>query len=38
VLYTLKHEELLSWERSIKKRGIIMPEVIKEELISMHNA
>ena len=38
VLYTLKHDELLSWERSIKKRGISMPDVIKEELISMHNA
>lgn len=37
VLYTLKSEELLPWERSIKKRGILMPEVIKEELISMAN-
>ncbi|MBQ6279345.1 MAG: hypothetical protein IJK68_06455 [Muribaculaceae bacterium] len=37
VLYTLKHDELLSWERSIKKRGISMPDVIKEELISLHN-
>ena len=37
VLYTLKPEELLPWERSIKKRGVIMPEVIKEELISMAN-
>lgn len=38
VLYTLRHDELLAWERSIKKRGIVMPDVIKEELISMHNA
>lgn len=38
VLYTLRHDELLPWERSIKKRGIHMPDVIKEELISMHNA
>ena len=38
VLYTLRHDELLSWERSIKKRGISMPDVIKEELVSMHNA
>lgn len=38
VLYTLRPDELMAWERSIKKRGIIMPEVIKEEFISMHNA
>ena len=38
VLYTLKHDELLAWERSIKKRGIQLPDVIKEELISMHNS
>ncbi len=37
VLYTLKHEELIAWERSIKKRGILMPEVIKDELLSMAN-
>ena len=37
VLYTLKNSELLSWERSIKKRGIAMPDVIKEELISIVN-
>ena len=37
-LYTLKHDELLAWERSIKKRGIQLPDVIKEELISMHNS
>lgn len=37
VLYTLKHEELLPWERSIKKRGIAMPPVIKEELLSLYN-
>ncbi len=38
VLYTLRHDELLAWERSIKKRGILMPDIIKEELISMHNS
>ncbi len=37
VLYTLKHDELLSWERSIKKRGIAMPDIIKEELVSLYN-
>ena len=38
VLYTLKSSELMAWERSIKKRGIQLPEVIKEELISLINA
>ena len=37
VLYTLKHEELLGWERSIKKRGIQIPDVIKDELLSLYN-
>ena len=35
VLYTLKHDELLAWERSIKKRGLQMPTIIKEELMGM---
>ncbi len=35
VLYTLKHDELLPWERSIKKRGITMPGIIKEELVAL---
>ena len=38
VLYTLKSNELMGWERSIKKRGIVMPEVIREEFVSMHNS
>jgi len=37
VLYTLRQEELMGWERSIKKRGIAMPEVIREELLSLYN-
>lgn len=37
VLYTLQHDELLPWERSIKKRGIVMPEIIREELMSIYN-
>ena len=36
VLYTLRHDELLPWERSIKQRGIAMPDIIKEELISLY--
>ena len=28
-------EELLPWERSIKKRGITMPGIIKEELVAL---
>ena len=35
VLYTLKHDELMAWERSIKKRGLQMPTIIKEELMGM---
>lgn len=37
VLYTLRHDELLSWERSIKKRGLQLPSVIKEEFMSLYN-
>lgn len=37
VLYTLRHDELLSWERSIKKRGLMLPSVIKEEFMSLYN-
>ncbi len=37
VLYTLKHDELLGWERSIKKRCIQIPDVIKDELLSLYN-
>ncbi len=37
VLYTLRHDELLGWERSVKKRGITIPDVIKEELINLYN-
>lgn len=37
VLYTLKHEEIMAWERSIKKRGIYLPEALKEELLSLMN-
>lgn len=38
VLYTLKRDDMLGWERSVKKRGIIMPDVIKEELMAMYNS
>ena len=37
VLYTLKPDEIMAWERSVKKRGIALPDVIKEELISLVN-
>ena len=37
VLYTLRHDELLSWERSIKKRGIFMPLAIHDELLMLYN-
>ena len=38
VLYTLQPSDLMPWQRSIKKRGIVMPDVIKDELISLINA
>lgn len=37
VLYTLPHHELLQWERSIKKRGLVMPAAIHDELIMLYN-
>ena len=37
VLYTLRRDELLAWERSIKKRGIVMPAAIHDELIMLYN-
>ena len=33
VLYTLQPADRLGWERSIKRRGIIMPQPIRDELL-----
>ncbi len=36
VLYTLQPSDLLPWEQSLKKRGIIMPKAIREEFIMLY--
>lgn len=36
VLYTLKPTELLAWEQSVKKRGIVLPSAIREEFIMLY--
>lgn len=36
VLYTLKKNELLDWEQSVKKRGLVMPHAIHEEFIMLY--
>lgn len=36
VLYTLKPSDLLTWEQSVKKRGIILPKAIREEFIMLY--
>lgn len=33
VLYTLKEDEVAGWARSIQQREIILPTIIKEELL-----
>ena len=38
VLYTLRRDDLLGWERSLKKRGIALPTPIRDELISLYSA
>ena len=35
VLYTLQPADRLGWERSIKRRGIIMPHPIRDELLML---
>lgn len=35
VLYTLQPADRLGWERSIKRRGIIMPQPIRDELLML---
>ena len=38
VLYTMNREDMLGWERSLKRRGIIMPPAIHDELIALYNS
>lgn len=35
VLYTLKPSEIFAWEQSIKKRGLTLPEPLRDELIML---
>lgn len=35
VLYTLRPDDRLGWERSVKRRGIVMPSVIRDELLML---
>jgi len=35
VLYTLQPADRLGWERSIKRRGIVMPQPIRDELLML---
>ena len=37
VLYTLQPADLLGWEQSVKKRGIIFPAAIHSEFIMLYN-
>lgn len=37
VLYTLRHDELLAWQQSVKKRGIALPSTIHDEFIMLYN-
>ncbi len=36
VLYTLQPADLLPWEQSVKKRGIVLPRAIREEFIMLY--
>ena len=35
VLYTLRQEEIMPWYRSLKRRGILLPEGVLRELVSL---
>lgn len=37
VLYTLLPSDLMPWEQSVKKRGIILPKAIREEFIMLYS-
>ena len=37
VLYTLRKDELLAWQLSVKRRGITMPAAIHDEFIMLYN-
>lgn len=35
VLYTLRHDEILAWHHSLGKRGIALPETLRDELLML---
>lgn len=35
VLYTLKHNEILAWHHSLGKRGIVLPDTLRDELLML---
>lgn len=37
VLYTLKPTDLIGWEQSMKKRGVVLPAPIRDEFIALYN-
>lgn len=37
VLYTLLPSDLMGWQRSLKRRGIAMPDPIHDEFIMLYN-
>lgn len=37
VLYTLLPADLMGWQRSLKRRGIVMPQPIHDEFIMLYN-
>lgn len=37
VLYTLRPTDLLPWEQSMKKRGIMLPRAIRDEFIMLYS-
>ena len=37
VLYTLRPADLLGWEQSVTKRGIVLPASIRDEFIALYN-
>lgn len=36
VLYTLQPQDLMGWEQSIKRRGLIMPQPVHDEFIMLY--
>jgi len=35
ILYTLQPSDLMGWQQSVKRRGIVMPAVIRDEFVQL---